>query len=50
MRVICVGNRWRGDDESGSIVTAKSVPHADDSHLRTTSSFRKCVAHEMHGS
>jgi len=43
-----------GDREPGAVVAAVRVADADDhataAHRRSTSSVRKCVAHEMHGS
>ena len=38
------------DLQPGGIVAAPAVSDADDFQRRSTSSFRKCVAHEMHGS
>ena len=42
-------------DEAHRVVAAHVVSHADDAqaarrHARSTSSWRKCVAQEMHGS
>ena len=39
-----------GDHEPHGVVAAPGVSDADDLQLRWTSSVRKCVAHEMHGS
>ena len=36
--------------EPDGVVAAPGVADADDLQRRSTSSFRKCVAHEMHGS
>ena len=38
--------------ESHRVIAAERVPDSDDAdrHSRSTSSVRKCVAHEMHGS
>ena len=38
------------NDEPDGVVAAPRIPDPDDLQLRSTSSLRKCVAQEMHGS
>ena len=39
-----------GDHEPDGVVAAPGIADPDDLQLRSTSSVRKCVAQEMHGS